>query len=410
MRRLIGMRVSGRCALMAAILLLALFSVTPVHAQQSWNMQIVDENGTGLGGGYCPIVLDSNNVPSIAYTGISYTGSGSTVRCARWNSSIGGFSTQQIASGYATDIALDANNNPVVLCYSRSPRGLQYVSWNGTSWESQKVDDYYNYGVIVFDSHGNPHVAYTWGNRVKYASHSGSGWAIQTVDTFSPSPVVQYHLSLALDSKDTPYILYAFLHALGGSTVDLNLAVGTSSGWNIQTIASQVPCSWGKMVLDSEGCPHLAYGVAGADRKIMYSRWNGFAWKTETVASNIHLYVSNSGSLALDLHDYPHISYFTSEGLMCASWTGLEWIIQTVDSNAGAVGGTSYLVVASNRIPHISYANAVGVGHNTSINYAVASEPVPLASPLLIALPLLSLVAAVAIVSAAIIAYLWRKK
>ncbi len=51
------------------LILLVFFLATPVHAQQNWNVQTVDTRAAGRGSnGYCPIVVDSNNVPSIAYT------------------------------------------------------------------------------------------------------------------------------------------------------------------------------------------------------------------------------------------------------------------------------------------------------------------------------------------------------
>jgi hypothetical protein len=91
---------------------------------------------------------------------------------------------------------------------------------------------------------------------------------------------------------------------------------------------------------------------------------------------------------------------------MYAGWTGLEWSIQpVVQSGINPV----YMALDSNRTPHISVrSGSIGFAPIHLI-YATASEPVPLASPLLIALPMLSLVV-VAVIAAAVIVYLWRKK
>jgi hypothetical protein len=46
--------------------LLLTFLAAPAHAELSWNVQTVDENAAGIGNGYCPIAVDSNNNPHIS--------------------------------------------------------------------------------------------------------------------------------------------------------------------------------------------------------------------------------------------------------------------------------------------------------------------------------------------------------
>ncbi len=54
--------------LLSSMLLATFWSATPVHATPSWIVLTVDVNAYGYGNGYSPIVLDSNNIPHIAYT------------------------------------------------------------------------------------------------------------------------------------------------------------------------------------------------------------------------------------------------------------------------------------------------------------------------------------------------------
>jgi len=391
---------------LSSILLLTFCSTAPVHAAASWNVQTVDTRVAGVGNGYCPIVVDSNNMPSIAYTDRNMQ-DGLSVMYARWNSSYAGLITQRIAPGYATDMILDAHDNPNIL-YRVIRGGLWYASWTGLNWTIQTVDTTTPvYAALALDSHDNPHAAYSTGQTLKYASRSGSTWTIEIVDNGTDIPI---HLSLALDSNDKPYILY--------SNQDWKLATLENSGWNIQNVplpAYSYPdalVSVGNMVLDSTGHPHLIYsiGSAGGDDTIKYARWNGFYWETQTVASGLNLeYIGNLGFLALDSLDYPHISYVISGfQLMYAGWTGVDWSIQTVDS----VGARSpvYLAVDSNRIPHISVRTGSTGLQPMHLMYATASEPVPLASPLLITLPLLLVLTAVVIGAAVFVVYLWKKK
>ena len=184
----------------------------------------------------------------------------------------------------------------------------------------------------------------------------------------------------------------------------MKLAVWANSGWNIQTVVSNVS-GFGNLVLDSKGQPHFVYSVDHTT--IIYASWNGISWTYRSV-SNVKWLEQGSGFpfLALDSLDYPHISYLTAEApgaapeLMYAAWTGTAWNIQTVAPG----DGPPYLAVDSNRIPHISYY--LGTGPPASIMYAIAAEPVPLYSPL----PLQLVLTAVAIGAAVFVVYLWKKK
>jgi len=176
--------------LLSSTLLLTFCSTAPVHATASWNVQTVDVNGYG-GNGYCPVILDSGGTPHIAYTDayVYYnedavndylTGS---VMHARWNSSLGGFSTQKIARpGVVTDIALDAQDNPQILYrigfqefFQWNTESLKYASWTGSNWDIQTVNKNYTvYASLALDSSGNPNAAYSDSKSVKYASRNGS--------------------------------------------------------------------------------------------------------------------------------------------------------------------------------------------------------------------------------------------
>ena len=191
-------------ALSVSLLLLTSRSALPAHAALSWSVQTVDENAAGYGNGYNPIVVDSNNTAHIAYT--RYVNGTYFVMYASWNGS--GWSTQTVAEGFddAFSLVLDASDNPHIL-YSRPFKPLMYASWTGSNWTIQNtgIKDA-RYGTLAVESFGNPHIAYTDGKVVRYANWTGSNWNIQTVDTASEIP---FRLSFALDSNNTPYIMYS---------------------------------------------------------------------------------------------------------------------------------------------------------------------------------------------------------
>jgi hypothetical protein len=250
-----------------------------------------------------------------------------------------------------------------------------------------------------------------------YAAWTGSSWTTQTVD--SSEKVINSALSLALDSNNTPPILYAQSPNSNGinNPTAVRYAELSGSGWNIQSILPNINMgSLGNMVLDSDDYPHFTYC---ANETLNYDSWNGSAWNSQTVAST---YYSNfSAYLALDSHNYPHIVYYNEANdsfigaLMYASWTGKAWSIQTIDANNAT--GAGDIVLDPNGNPHISYpAQPPNAGQPSSIkylNYATITEPTPTST----ATPaptnefaLLIIVPVFTVIVLATLAYIWKKK
>jgi hypothetical protein len=398
--------------------LLLPFLAVPAHAELSWNVQIVDEDASGIGNGYCPIAVDSNNNPHIAYSGTPSLG------YASWNGS--GWNIQQLSWAFAHDLALDANGNPHITLGS-----LAYGTWNGTGWNFQTVaTDYTGYSSLVLDSSGNPHVAYSSG-KLKYATRNGSNWTIQTVDTSSG---INSLVSLALDSNDTPHIMYytesSYVDNNGNAirSLNLKLAVWKNSRWNIEPVlASSNLINFGNMVLDSKGYPHfiastghfISPDVPGFLSTILYVSWDGFAWNVQTVASDVNLainYLANIGFLALNSQGYPSIVYIAG-GVKYTRWTGTAWgwesyNVGTPDTTHDA-RGPCYLALDSNGNPHISSrvflsGQILYPGYNSTIMYATANITEPAGSPAFPALPLL--LASTAVIIGAIIITVYLKK
>jgi hypothetical protein len=418
-------------ALFLFMLFLSSCSAATVHAALSWNVQTVDENGA-LISSYCPIVVDSNNTAHIAYTvwseGTERAWPNYFVMYASWNGS--GWSTQKVSNGSAYSLVLDAKGNPHIL-YSYyapvypSPTGLMYASWTGSSWISQTIDpNGAGYGVVALDSSDNPHVAYTDGTSIKYAVWTGSSWNIQTVATYKSGDLA-FRLSFALDKNNTPYIIYSsfsyadYSQAVGIRAINVTLATYQNSSWSIQPLSLPPPTGdYGNIVVDSKGYLHSIFTqhhYASSENKtilstILYGSWNGTAWNTQTVVSNISF---NSMSLALDSNDYPHI--FTSSGTY-ASWTGKTWETQTANLNRTAYG-PCYLAVNSTGNPHISYLQQSPSQVIANITYATATETTQTSSPtaptspaIFPAFTTLTVVAVAIIAVVVVVTYVWRKK
>lgn len=240
-------------------------------------------------------------------------------------------------------------------------------------------------------------------------------------------------VSLAIDAKNTPYILY-------GSKADAKLAVLGSSGWGIQNVASNVS-SIGNLVLNSHGNPCFIYAINGqfglGSKTIVYASWNGAAWRTQEVVPNASVGGVGTrddfftmGYLSLDSHDAPHIAYATNSSsyswgtLAYVSWTGKAWDTQNVNSTIDAQ--SCYLAVDSNGNPHISLIGVVeGSQEAQSIGpyaflapvmYATVTQPIetatpvtvpPIPSALILPLALATLVVVAVVIS---LIYVYKKK
>ncbi len=422
-----------------SLLLLALLSVMQGCVAFSWDIQTVDNDAYTLEG-RCPIVLDSSNLPHIAYTNVRIEPDGfktPLVMYANWNGS--GWSTQQIAIGRAYSLVLDASDNPHIL-YSSSWEPLMYASWTGSEWSLQTVDLNYftggGFGIVALDLYGNPYIAYNDGATVKYAVSKGAGWSIQTVTRFEDGEIPS-RLSFAIDKNNTPYIMYSpssytdYGQTGGIQAINVTLATYQNFNWKIQPLSLPPPTgNYGNLVVDSNGTLHSVFTqhhfVSSENMTILstmlYARWNGSAWNTQPVVSNVQI---DSMNIALDSKDYPHVSYITrvyneAEGdqywLTYASWTGNSWDTQTVATSFFAAHPLEpYLAVDSNNNPYISYL-IQSVVATTSLRYAtlIGATQTPSATAAISSaafVPFITfIVATITVILATTIVVVWKRK
>jgi hypothetical protein len=411
-----------------------------VNASPIWSVQTIDPNANAVGNGFLSIAVDSTNNPHIVYQ------SGLEMAYARWNDSSWNIQKISTPRGSPISIFLDANNNPYIFYSAKD--GLAYTTWIGTKQITNVLADSRNYGSFAIDSYGNLNLAYPGGNdqtfSLNFRKTVNGVWSdAQTVVTVKDSFWLKpYRTSLAIDSNNVTYLMHGVTHpGFMNYSYDVNLAVHNNSVWNFQTVASNVN-NYGNMVLDSKGYPHLIYQVINQvnyqvnsqNCSIVYASWDGSAWSTQTVASNITFPSQlrdieiQMGSLALDSRDNPHICYVAEQymqpgsqlNLNYASWTGTAWNIQIIE-NSDALRA-SYLVLDSLGNPHIVYEGKYIGGYITAIMYATSNQPTPtptpaatstpspIPSPKAAVDPLWIAVPVVAIASVAVVAYLWKKK
>jgi hypothetical protein len=261
--------------------------------------------------------------------------------------------------GYVS-IALDSDDYPHMSYYNISIHDptdgdLRYAKWVGSNWSIETVDfngDVGHTNSMTLDSNGYPHIGYydNTNNDLKYARWDGSAWAIETVDSYGK---VGMHPSIAIDSNSYPHISYLIqIHVGGVGHYEVKHATWDGAAWIIETVDTNVWLET-SLALDSHDFPHISYHDAiGLDLK--YAKWTGSAWSIEIVDSPGIL--QDFSSLALDSRDFPHIGYYdgTNDDLKYARWTGSAWSIETVDS-IGRVGQCVSIALDKNDYPHMSY-------------------------------------------------------
>ena len=411
-------------------------SSTPAQNGTSWNLQTVSAYGAGEPENVestgilsdCPIAVDSNGVPHVAY--MAYTSTADFMEYATWNGI--SWSTQTVNIGTQLySLALDGNDTPGLVYEGLN--GLMYAASTGANWTIQNVDpNGASFATLAFDSAGNPHIGYDSGTTIKYASWTGSSWQIQTVTNLAATAGAG-QLYLAFD-ESTPYIMYGYSPYDNGTDV-VQLAIGKSAGWNIQTIPLPSPIGgFGNMILDSKGDPHLISAQTNVNNTsvstLFYVSWSGTSWTEQKVASNIPLQINGPdtnyvGSLALDAQNNPHITYTSSGYVMYASWTGKSWNIQFVQNATGYFVATEpgFLALDSSGNPHISFYGPIvsGADYNqgvpilaiVDVMYATVKEASPTSAvqkqPSSISNPLIIVLVAVLAVAVALSLMLFRR-
>lgn len=268
-----------------------------------WSEEVVYQPGYGSCG-WTGLVFDEEGVPHVSFSGAGY------VCYAVKNPDERSWAVEDFSLslfGTWTSIALTPEEYPCIAWYS-SDEDLRFVSWNGSTWTQQMVDQSTDVGAcnsMAVDQSGTVHIAYCEfapDEAVRYARRDGTGiWETFVVDSsLSYEPM---GTSLALDENGCPRISYS-------ADGEIRYAAWEGSSWTIQTVyATDTGAhTYGtSLALDQFGYPHIAHCGAGGD-SLMYSVNQGGGWLTESIYP-----LSQAGAgdpdLVLDELARPHIIF-----------------------------------------------------------------------------------------------------
>lgn len=375
-------RTSRGSGIIAAVAFFVFFVSSTAMAAVIWTTEMVDSNGNA--GLYNSLALDTMGNPHISYFSQSYASEFVDLKYAYKSGGIWHIETvDSVYTAGSISLVLDSHANPHISytpnSSSYSPGILKYAVKIGDVWQTETIDN--NGSVpcssLAVDSSGTRHISYIvddWDAggsfALKYASKSGGGWQIETVNSDQGGGV---STSLALDSSGNPRIGFSY------NDYDTIVGYASKSGdsWQIEKLALG---AFPTLALDGSGIPHISYvsNGLGEDPLLNYTVKTGDIWQTETADSK-NTYPYTISSLTLDSSGNPHISYTTGPPypvyftLKYAFKTVDSWQTETVDSSAD-VGMYNSLALDKSSGPHISYYDNT----NHHLKYALRTNTMSL--------------------------------
>ena len=159
--------------------------------------------------------------------------------------------------------------------------------------------------------------------------------------------------SIVVDSNGHVHIVSA-----AGDNYDFIHSVYDGSSWSVNSIKScEGSYCWDThMVIDDNDHLHAAYSTG--NNYIIYMNFDGTTWSWSQISSNGKV---GPVGIAVDSNNNPHVSYsaygsYCGNGLMLASFDGVDWTSQTVKSGSNR-GCSSALVIEDDDQINIAYQN-----------------------------------------------------
>jgi len=219
----------------------------------AWNIQTVDPMGLSD----ASLAIDTDDNPHIAYTvgDLKYA----SLNGSNWNIQ----TLTNTGNNSHPYLALDKQNNPHIMfeegVYPKTEKSIKYakldpeIGWNiQTVVANLRPDVGFNLFHFALDSYGYPHFTYRrFYSDLSYNSWDGTSWQSQTIASY-----MDWGGYFTLDRYNNPHIVYFTGSSLAG---DLLYARWAGNGWDIQTVANSTATASGSISVDYNGTIHISY-------------------------------------------------------------------------------------------------------------------------------------------------------
>jgi hypothetical protein len=285
--------------------------------------------------------------------------------------------------GENANLVIDRAGILHVSYYDRVHAAIKYAWKSTTGWQIETAArGTTGESSLAVDRSGNPRLSYiSLSQDLFYAWRTAQGWQAQAVNTDWSG--LCRESSLALDSIDSPQIVYHIGRGHGAGYNGLVYARWTGSNWRSQVVDSPTNDRLGghpSLVLDATDRPHIASVYEAWDSNywsVMYTWFTGDNWETQTVDGtagvlwprvSLALDVAGKPSIAYSFPDDAIFSWNVTGALKLARWTGNAWDIEEI-TRTGLNGGYASLVLDSAGAPHIAFG-AQGAGNTAPLRIA----------------------------------------
>jgi hypothetical protein len=303
-----------------------------------WEKQSADSTGSDKGQ-YCSLVLDSKNVPHIAYLDQDfydlryavYTNGGWTITV---------IDTSQNTGMYCS-LALDAQDRPHISYQSQyiNHKVLKYSVLTDTGWVTTVVDssqktangEFGEASSIAIDGRGFPAISYL--NRyspsdyIAYAYLDENGWHTRYVQHFHPNST---YTQLAFRSGRVPCIMYNEVDSASTGFNWLRCAIldTLQQTWLVVTSPDSTRGTAGDygFDVDEQGNLHCAYALDRSGYRYATYRPGIQNWTLATVPytlGQLSLRISPAGEVG--------IAYMYWRGIYFLQREGAQWVNVPID-------------------------------------------------------------------------------
>jgi hypothetical protein len=340
------------------------------------------------------IVIDSNNVPYVAYidfasycvTVMKYTGTGASgwesVIDGSWNPLGMTVVSLAVGSDNTLYVAYIDNNMKATVMKKYAGTGTWGLVGTGDFSSGDTVDDTIGDIRIAIDRSVVPNVPYVFfrdlssaiSKKATVMKYTGSGthngWDLVGTAGFSTGKASD--ISFAVDSHGVPYA--AYVDGSSSKATVMKYTGNGTSGWeNVGSDGFSAGSAFDTSIaFDSNNVPYVAYADASNSYKTRVMKFNGTSW--ETVGSaGFSAGEAECTSIAMNGSGVPYLIYKdggNSNKATVMKLNGAIW--ETVGStgfSAGEVDSTS-LAIDSSGVPYVVYRDYANSEKATVMKFA----------------------------------------